>query len=98
MPFWKNGAGLARDWISRRDHWVNFTDTQAGAKIRVVGEAAISCIEPAPRREDSRFVSQPIGRWPFHWWRSGAASLHRVCTMAKIKNVTPHVLRHTLGT
>src|SRR5260221_6013947 len=40
--------GLKRPWFSRNDHCVRFPDTKSGAKVRILGEAAMAC-GPPPR-------------------------------------------------
>jgi integrase len=86
---------LERTWVSRRDHCVRFPDTKSGTQIRVLGEGAISCVEAAPGREGSPFV------FPADWGDGHFVGvvrvLDRVCAKAKLKDVTPHVLRHTFA-
>lgn len=87
--------GLEHSWVSRRDHCVRLPDTKSGAQIRVIGEAAMTCVETAPRREGSPFV------FPADWgdghFVGAVRVLDRVCATAKLKDVTPHVLRHTFA-
>jgi integrase len=87
--------GLERCWVSRRDHCVRFPDTKTGAQVRVLGDAAISCVEAASGREGSRFV------FPADWGDGHFVGvvrvLDRVCVEAGLKDVTPHVLRHTFA-
>jgi integrase len=87
--------GLERNWVSRRDHCVRFPDTKSGAQVRVLGEAAISCAESAPAREGLPFV------FPADWgdghFIGVVRVLDRVCVKANLKEVTPHVLRHTFA-
>ena len=87
--------GLERTWVSRRDHCVRFPDTKSGAQIRVLGEAAISCVETTLGRGGSPFV------FPADWGDGHFVGvvrvLERVCARAKLKDVTPHVLRHTFA-
>ena len=87
--------GLERTWVSRSDHCVRFPDTKSGAQIRVLGAAAISCIESTPGREGSPFV------FPADWGDGHFVGvvrvLDRVCAKAKLKDVSPHVLRHTFA-
>ena len=65
--------GLERSWVSRRDHCVRFPDTKSGAQIRVIGEAAMACVEAAPGREGSPlFVPGRLGRRAFRRCRAGS--------------------------
>jgi integrase len=87
--------GLERIWVNRRDHCVHFPDTKSGAQIRVLGEAAMACVEAARGREGSPFV------FPADWGDGHFVGvvrvLDRVCAKAKLRDVTPHVLRHTFA-
>jgi hypothetical protein len=47
---------LERLWFMRKEHCVRFPDTKSGAQIRVVGDAAMDCIEAIPVRDRSLFV------------------------------------------
>jgi integrase len=87
--------GLQRGWVSRGDHCARFPDTKSGPQIRVLGAAAISCVETAPAREDSPFV------FPADWgdghFIGVVRVLKRVCAKANLRGITPHVLRHTFA-
>jgi integrase len=87
--------GLELAWFSRREHCIRFPDTKSGAQIRVLGEAAMDCIESLPTRDDARFV------FPADWggghFIGVVRVLDRVCLKARLKDVTPHVLRHTFA-
>jgi integrase len=87
--------GLERNWVSPRDHCVRFPDTKSGPQIRVLGGAAMTCIEAAPGREGSPFV------FPADWGNGHFIGvvrvLDRVCMKANLNEVTPHVLRHTFA-
>jgi Arm DNA-binding domain len=48
--------GLERLWFNRKEHCIRFPDTKSGAQIRVLGEAAMDCIESLPGGDGSRFV------------------------------------------
>ena len=86
--------GLQRPWFSRSEHCIRFPDTKSGAQVRVLGEAAMDCIEAQPTR-DSPFV------FPADWggghFIGVVRVLERVCRRAQLQNVTPHVLRHTFA-
>ena len=87
--------GLERSWVSRRDRCIRLPDTKSGAQIRVIGEAAMTCVEAAPGREGSPFV------FPADWGDGHFVGvvrvLDRVCGKANLDDVTPHVLRHTFA-
>ncbi len=87
--------GLERLWFSRKEHCIRFPDTKSGAQIRVLGEAAMDCIESLPGGDGSRFF------FPADWgdghFIGVVRVLDRVCLKAKLKDVTPHILRHTFA-
>jgi site-specific recombinase XerD len=87
--------GLERPWVSQKEHCVRFPDTKSGAQIRVLGGTAMSCLDSAAGREGSPYL------FPADWgdghFIGVVRILDRVCAKAKIKDVTPHVLRHTFA-
>jgi integrase len=87
--------GLERPWVNSGEHCVRFPDTKSGAQIRVLGETAMSCLETAAGRKGSPYL------FPADWgdghFIGVVRVLDRVCAKAKLKNVTPHVLRHTFA-
>ena len=87
--------GLERVWVSPKENCVRFPDTKSGGQIRVLGEAAISCINAAANREGSQYV------FPADWGDGHFVGvvrvLNRVCANAKLSDITPHVLRHTFA-
>ena len=87
--------GLERPWFSRKEHCVRFPDTKSGPQLRVLGEAAMDCLESVPKRDDSAFVfPADVGDGHFI---GVVRVLHRVCARAKLDDVTPHTLRHTFA-
>lgn len=87
--------GLQRAWFKRKDHAIHFPDTKSGEQIRVIGEAAMDCIESQPAHEHSPYVfPADIGDGHFV---GVVRVLDRVCKKAKLEGVTPHVLRHTFA-
>ncbi|MBB2202270.1 tyrosine-type recombinase/integrase [Gluconacetobacter tumulisoli] len=87
--------GLQAQWVSRADHCVYFPDTKSGEQVRVVGEAAIECVEAQTNGSPSRFVfPADIGTGHFI---GVVRVLSRVCAQAKLEGITPHVLRHTFA-
>jgi integrase len=87
--------GLERLWFSHQEHCIRFPDTKSGAQVRVVGDAAMACIEALGGRDGSPFA------FPADWGEGHFIGvvrvLDRVCARAKLKHVTPHVLRHTFA-
>jgi integrase len=87
--------GLKRPWFSLNDHCVRFPDTKSGAQVRVLGEAAMDCIETQTTRAGSLFA------FPADWgdghFIGVVRVLQRICRKAKLDDVTPHVLRHTFA-
>lgn len=87
--------GLQRAWFKRSDHAIHFPDTKSGEQIRVIGEAAMNCIESQPGREGSPYLfPADVGDGHFI---GVVRVLDRVCAKAKLTGVTPHVLRHTFA-
>jgi integrase len=83
--------GLERPWFSREEHCI----TKSGAQIRVLGEAAVTCITSLPGRDGSPFVF-PADSGDGHFI-GVVRVLDRVCARAKLDGITPHVLRHTFA-
>jgi integrase len=87
--------GLERLWVSPKESCVRFPDTKSGPQIRVLGKAAISCIKAAQGRDGSRYV------FPADWGDGHFVGvvrvLNRLSAKAKLRQVTPHVLRHTFA-
>ncbi len=86
---------LQRAWLNRQERAIHFPDTKSGEQLRVVGGAAIACIESQPVQEHSPFVfPADVGDGHFI---GIVRVLERVCAKAKLSGVTPHVLRHTFA-
>jgi integrase len=87
--------GLQRAWLDEEEGSIHFPDTKSGAQTRVIGDAAIKVLLAQPQ----------IGKSPFFFpadWGEGhfiglVRVLERVCTMAKLEDVTPHTLRHSFA-
>jgi integrase len=87
--------GLEWPWFSRKGHCIRFPDTKSGPQLRMLGEAAMDCLECVRTRDDSPFVfPADVGDGHFI---GVARVLHRVCAKAKLDDVTPHTLRHTFA-
>jgi integrase len=87
--------GMERGWLHADKGYVHFPDTKTDGQIRPIGTAAIQILEAMPQKRDlalflpSDFVDRPYSGVP--------ETLRALCTIAGIKGVTPHVLRHTFG-
>lgn len=87
--------GLERLWVSPKENCVYFPDTKSGAQIRVLGEAASACTNAAASREGSPFVFP--ADWGHGHFVGVVCVLNRVCAKAKLRDVTPHLLRHAFA-
>lgn len=87
--------GLEQHWVSKKEHCVRFPDTKSGAQIRVLGDAAVECIEARPAAADSPFVF-PADLGDGHFV-GVVRVLDRLCKKAKLCDVTPHTLRQTFA-
>jgi integrase len=86
---------LQRAWVKRQEHAIHFPDTKSGEQIRVIGEAAMDCIERQSGHEGSPYLfPADIGDGHFI---GVVRVLDRVCAKAKLAGVTAHVLRHTFA-
>ncbi len=87
--------GLKREWLDHEKHCIRFPDTKSGAQIRVLGDAAMACIDSLPTRDGSPFF------FPADWgdghFIGVVRVLDRMCAKGKLDDVTPHVLRHTFA-
>jgi len=87
--------GLERAWVNAKEHCVHFPDTKSGEQLRAIGRAAVDWIQAQPQREGSPFV------FPADWgdghFVGAVRVLDRVCSRAKLADVTPHTLRHTFA-
>ncbi len=89
------GLGLRREWVDVDERCIRLPDTKTGPQVRVLGQAVIDLITEQPRTEGSPYV------FPADWGDGHFVGvvrvLDRVCTAAKLTDVTPHTLRHTFA-
>jgi integrase len=87
--------GLKRLWFSRKEHCVRFPDSKVGEQVRILGQAAMDCVEAQRSCLSSPFV------FPTDWgdghFIGVVRVLDRICQKARLEGVTPHVLRHTFA-
>ena len=87
--------GLERTWFKPHDRAIHFPDTKSGEQIRVIGGAAMQCIDNQPVHEQSPYLfPADVGDGHFI---GVVRVLDRVCAKANLTGVTPHVLRHTFA-
>lgn len=91
----EEGQAMEREWVDAQRGYVAFPDTKGDAQIRAVGPEAIKVIMSQPRIAASSYVFPSL-------LSDGPTTvayecLKRLCKMADIKDVSPHILRHTFG-
>lgn len=85
---------LRRAWVSERERAVSFPDTKTGEQVRPIGRSALALIKNQPRGAAPWVF--PADRGPGHF--IGVVKvLDRVSARAELKDVSPHVLRHTFS-
>ena len=86
---------IERPWINERAGSVSFPDTKTGEQIRPIGRSAIDRFKEAPGWSTGAYVF-PADRGDGHF--VGVVKvLDRVAARAGLKDVSPHVLRHTFA-
>jgi integrase len=84
--------GLKAGWLI--DNGISFPDTKTGAQMRPLGKAAMELLR-------ARANGEAAGEWIFPGDRGDghfaglATVLERVCKLAGLTGVTPHMLRHS---
>ena len=87
------GTTLRRRCARRSEHCIRFPYTKSGAQVRVLGEAAMDCVDAQPTRAGSPFV------FPADWSDGHFIGVVRVPRLPKggAPECDPHVLRHTFA-
>jgi integrase len=87
--------GMQKAWIDATGNYVALPETKSGPQIRVIGDAAVACLLQQADTSRSQFV------FPADWGEGHFIGvvrvLDRICARAGLKNVTPHMLRHTFA-
>lgn len=86
--------GLRRDWFDRDQRAIHFPDTKSDAQRRAIGLVAEEILCRQPSDASPYFFPSESGR---SYFKQGPDVLLRVCSMARLKGVTAHTLRHTFG-
>jgi integrase len=87
---------LERAWIDPDAPCVRFPTTKSGAQLRAVGQPALKLLlaQPSGGEENPYVFPSETGDGHFV---GVVRVLQRLCLVAKLKDVTPHVLRHTFA-
>jgi integrase len=87
---------LERAWIDPEAPCVRFPTTKSGAQLRAIGRTALTLLlaQPAGGADNPYVFPSEIGDGHFV---GIVRVLQRLCLAAKLKDVTPHVLRHTFA-
>lgn len=86
---------MRKEWIEPEGNAVAFPDTKSGPQVRVAGDAAIAHLMSFGQGSTSPFVF-PADVDDGHFI-GVVRVLDRICRRAGLKEVTPHVLRHTFA-
>ena len=89
------GQGLLRSWLHADRGYVHFPDTKSGGQVRAIGPSAAQLAASQPARKNCPYIF-PADICDGHY-TAAKGCLARLCVAAKIKDVTPHTLRHTFG-
>lgn len=91
----QEALGLHCDWINDEQGFIRFPDTKTDGQVRVIGRTAAKLIETQPKRDNSPYVFN--ADWGGGHFTAMVATLNRLCADARLKDVTPHKLRHTFA-
>ncbi|MHA7776115.1 tyrosine-type recombinase/integrase [Roseibium sp. M-1] len=87
--------GMRKDWIEPENNCVAFPETKSGPQLRAIGDAAVAHLLETAKSNSTPFVfPADIGEGHFI---GVVRVLDRVCRRAGLRDVTPHVLRHTFA-
>jgi integrase len=88
---------MRREWLDERERSVHFPDTKSGEQVRPIGRAALKALQSVSKRDGCPYV------FPSDLEDSGGhfvgvvKVLERLAGRAGLKDVSPHVLRHTFS-
>lgn len=87
--------GMEREWLHPQQGYVHFPDTKTDGQIRPIGTAAIKLLQSLPEKRNPRlFFGSDLVDSPY----SGVPeTLQTLCSIAGLKGVSPHILRHTFA-
>lgn len=88
-------AGLKWDEVDFKNGMLVLNDSKTGRSMRPLGAAALTLLQQIERTEDSEFVF-PADRGEGHF-QGTRTPWARAVRKADLPGVTPHTLRHTIG-
>ena len=88
-------AGLKWQEIDLEEGFLELDDSKTGKSIRPLGAAAVALLKSLDKQDDSDFVF-PAERGDGHF-QGSKTMWSKTIKRAKLPGVTPHTLRHTMG-
>ncbi|GLI98038.1 site-specific integrase [Sphingobium sp. BS19] len=87
--------GLRREWLDHDRGCITFPDTKSDGQVRVIGRRALAILMEHPETSGSPFFF-PSARTDSHY-KQVPDLVARLCQIARLDGVTPHVFRHTFA-
>ena len=88
-------AGLKWSEVDLHRGFLLLDDSKTGRSVRPLGRAAVEILRGIPQRENAEFVFPACEGESF--FQGTKQIWPRVKKLSKLPNVTPHTLRHTMG-
>jgi integrase len=89
--------GMRREWLDERERAAHFPDTKSGEQVRPVGQAALKTLQGVPSRAGCPYVFPSDLEDSAGHFVGVVKVLDRIAGRAGLKDVSPHVLRHTFS-
>ena len=86
---------LQRSWVDRDSMAIRFPDTKSGAQIRPISSSALAVIDGQPPVLDNPYVF--VSAYGDDFYSQVHKAIVRLCRVAKVKDVTAHVFRHSFA-
>jgi integrase len=89
--------GMRREWLDERERAAHFPDTKSDEQVRPVGRAALKTLLSVPGRPGCPYVFPSDLEDSAGHFVGVVKVLERIAGRAGLKDVSPHVLRHTFS-
>lgn len=86
---------VQRSWLDDDRGCIIFPDTKSGGQVRVIGKSALRLLHSQPEVVSNPFFF-PSDRTDSHY-KQVPDLVARLCHIARLEGVTPHVFRHTFA-